>query len=855
MNYDTTNEMFRLALELVNQSSRNIFLTGKAGTGKTTFLKYIKENCPKQIAVVAPTGVAAINAGGVTIHSFFQLPLSPFLPEAQTSPDELFGRSISANNEEVTNRHSLISRLRINSEKKKVLQELELLVIDEISMVRCDTMDAIDTVLRHVRKKPYERFGGVQVLFIGDLLQLPPVIKEQEWDLLSGFYNNPYFFDSLVIKEDPPVYIEFNKIYRQTEEKFIHLLNQVRNNELSEEGMKILESRFQPLFRRSKQDGYIILTTHNDKARNINTQELQNITSKLFSYNAEIAEEFSDRAYPADEVLQLKVGAQVMFIKNDTDRSKRYFNGKIGTITKLEADKIVVQCKSFRTGLGGDDPVEIEVKKEKWENIRYTLNKTSRILEEVVMGSFTQYPLRLAWAITIHKSQGLTFEKAIIDAGDAFAPGQVYVALSRCTNLDGMVLQSRVKSSSLFIDDRIVRFSQSSTSTTQLQQELAVSRKNYQQTTLISIFDFSSIINSGKEVLAYLLEHASAFNPKTFPWMDELLGKIQRLQETGTKFHLQLQSLFLQQEAPEENAVLQERIKAAANYFTAELSPLLLLIQQSPAVTDSRIHAKEFNESIRELFAQLAMKKFLLEDCKSPVDMEVFHRRKKNFVLPAFTVNAYAGVTQQKTESPHPVLHQQLRKLRDSICSKKDLPVYLVAGSKTIDEMAQYLPLTLDDLEKVSGFGKVKLETYGQHFIEVIQQYSKEHNLTSNIAEKTPKRQRKETKEPRTPKIDTKAETYKLYKEGILIAEIAKTRNLTIQTIEAHLAHYVQKGEIGIEELVSREKLLLIEPVLEDFKGGSIIPIKEKLGSKVGFGDIRLVIAWAWFKKNKPQTG
>jgi hypothetical protein len=832
MNYDTTNEMFRLAIQLVNQSSRNIFLTGKAGTGKTTFLKYIRENCPKQIAVVAPTGVAAINAGGVTIHSFFQLPLSPFIPET---------KGFSVNKEEVTDRHSLISRLRINNEKKKVLQQLELLIIDEISMVRCDTMDAIDTVLRHIRHRPFERFGGVQVLFIGDMLQLPPVIKDQEWNLLSGFYGSPYFFDSIVIKEEAPVYIEFNKIYRQSEEQFIQLLNQVRNNDLDEEGMKVLESRFHPTFNHTKQDGYIILTTHNDKARNININELQNCEGKLFSFNAEIEGEFSDRAYPADEILQLKVGAQVMFIKNDADKSKRYFNGKIGVVTKLEPEKIVVQCK--------DEPEEIDVKKERWENIRYTMNKTTRQLDEEALGSFTQYPLRLAWAITIHKSQGLTFEKAIIDAGEAFAPGQVYVALSRCTNLGGMILQSRVRSSSLFSDQRIVRFSQSSASAHQLQQELVTSRKSYQQSVLLSMFDFSSTFNNAKEILTYLVEHTSAFNPESFSWIEELIGKMQKIQETAAKFHLQIQALFRQPEIPEENTVLKERIKAAASYFTDELGMLIQFLQKSPVITDSRIHAKEYNDSLKEVFAQLAIKKFLLEGDRDHFNIEAFHQGKKKFVLPPFTINAYAGTSNQKIESPHPLLHQQLRKLRDSICAKKDIPIYIVAGSRTIDEMAEYLPQTLDELRKISGFGDVKIEAYGNQFLAIIQEYCKEHNLSSRIQEKLPKRERKESRSPKT-KVDTKAETYKLYKEGIAIADIAKQRTLTIQTIEGHLAHYVQTGGIDINELVSREKLVLIEPAIKEFNGGSITPIKEKLGSTVSFGEIRLVIAWSAFQKS-----
>ena len=834
---DTTNEIFQLAIQLVNQSNRNIFLTGKAGTGKTTFLKYIRENSPKQMAIVAPTGVAAINAGGVTIHSFFQLPLSPFIPETK-------GTGFTSVSQEVFNKHSLTSRLRLNSEKKKVIQQLELLIIDEISMVRCDTLDAIDTVLRHVRRRAAERFGGVQVLFIGDMLQLPPVIKEQEWSLLSDYYSGQYFFDSKVLQEEPPVYVEFNKIYRQSDEQFIDLLNQVRNNELDEEGMKILESRFQPAFRRRKQDGYIILTTHNNKAAEINANELGNLTSRLFSYEAEVQDEFSDRAYPADEILHLKVGAQVMFIRNDSsDKGKRYFKGKIGTVSKLETDKIFVLCE--------DGEEEIEVSKEKWENIRYTLNKTTRQLNSDVLGSFTQYPLRLAWAITIHKSQGLTFEKAIIDAGEAFAPGQVYVALSRCTNLDGMVLQSRVRSSRLFSDPRIVDFSQRSSSSGQLQQELIIAKKSYQLALLISSFDFLLAVNSGKELLEYLLEHTSSFNPESFSWNEELLEKMDKLQETAKRFQPQLQSLSLQAETPETNQLLQERIKAAAGYFVIETGSFIQFIQQSPAVTDSRLHSKEYNESLREIYAQLAMKKFMFEGLKEGFNIEEFNQRKQRFVLPPISVNAYAGATQKRVDSPHPALHQQLRKLRDTICSRKDLPIYIVAGSNTIDEMAMYLPQTLTELRKISGFGDAKIHQYGQQFLDVILEYCTNNKLSSLIHEKSPNRERKEKTGPAKMKGDTYAETYELYKKGKTVADIAKERNLTIGTIETHLAKFVRRGDIKIEELVSREKLVIIESAVKEYTSGSITPIKQKLGDDVSFGEIRLVMAGLGISQEK----
>ncbi|HRO71882.1 MAG TPA: AAA family ATPase, partial [Chitinophagaceae bacterium] len=345
------NTMFNLAVQLVNRSSRNIFLTGKAGTGKTTFLKYIRDHCPKQLAVVAPTGVAAINAGGVTIHSFFQLPFTPFVPAAGG-----FSHDPGAGNIQ-----SLLESQRLTREKRKVIQELELLIIDEISMVRCDVLDAIDVLMRHIRHRHYEQFGGAQVLLIGDMYQLPPVVPEQEWRILSGYYSSPYFFDSKVIQHHPPVHIEFNKIYRQSEERFIQLLNRVRNNEMDNETITILDSCVQPGFRRSKNDGYIILTTHNRKADATNELELGRLSTKLSIFDAEIQGEFSEKAYPADERLYLKQGAQVMFIKNDVEKVRRYYNGKIGEVTRIEPDKIFVRC--------ADTATEIEVKKETWQNI------------------------------------------------------------------------------------------------------------------------------------------------------------------------------------------------------------------------------------------------------------------------------------------------------------------------------------------------------------------------------------------------------------------------------------------------------------------------------------------------------
>jgi PIF1-like helicase/Helix-turn-helix domain/HRDC domain/UvrD-like helicase C-terminal domain len=837
MEYDLNNEMFRLAAELVNQSSRNIFLTGKAGTGKTTFLKYIRENCPKQIAVVAPTGVAAINAGGVTMHSFFQLPFSPFIPDVG---------GFNRQTEDVTNKNSLLSKLRMTTEKKKILQELELLIIDEISMVRCDMLDAVDAVLRHVRRRNSERFGGVQVLFIGDMFQLPPVIKDHEWRLLKDFYNSPYFFDSLVINEELPVYIEFDKIYRQSEEKFINVLNQVRNNQLDDHGRNLLEKRFDPAFRRTKDDGYIILTTHNERARNKNETELNSLANKSFSYRAEIEGDFPESAYPAEDQLLLKVGSQVMFIKNDTERIKRYFNGKIGIVTELDDDKILVQCK--------DEPDEIEVKKEKWENIRYTVDKKSRQLNEEVLGSFTQYPLRLAWAITIHKSQGLTFDKVVIDAGEAFAPGQVYVALSRCTTLDGIVLQSHIRSNRMFSDERIVRFSKTNSSKNILRQELQRSKRNYQLKILLSLFDYKQIFEDAIELNQYLLENRSSFNEESEKWIGEFLDEIIRLEGIAEKFQNQLRSILNREENADTNELLKERMNAGAGYFIKEQNKLNGLLGGCPIVTDSRLHAKEINEALKEIFSGLSIKKYLMEGLFGVFDIETYHKRKKDFTLPAFSVNVYAGEAKERTESPHPVLHQRLRKLRDNICSKADLPIYIIAGTSTLDEMSRYLPQTLIEIRKISGFGDAKTEKYGQQFLDIILEYCGERKLSSLIHKKNPKREEKAESGEKKKKVDTKAESFRLYKQGKRVEEIAKERSLTQQTIEGHLAHYISIGEINIEELVSKEKFLLIESHTKEFEGGSITTIKEKIGNKISFGEIRLVLAWHAFKKSSASA-
>ncbi len=824
---DTSNTLFQLAAELVTQSNRNIFLTGKAGTGKTTFLKYIRDNCPKQMAVVAPTGVAAINAGGVTIHSFFQIPPGIFLPTLQRT-------DFSVSNTEVLNRHSLPARLRFSRDKRNILQRLELLIIDEISMVRCDLLDAIDTVLRYARKRPHDRFGAVQVLLIGDMYQLPPVLKESERSLLSGFYNSAFFFDSMVMKDGPPVYIEFDKIYRQSEETFIRVLNQVRNNELDEEGIRILESRFIPLHRRRSGDGTIILTTHNEQARNTNLLQLQQLDTEPVQYDAVMTGDFSENAYPADETLYLKTGAQVMFIKNDSaDRGKRYFNGKIGLVSRLEENAVFVQC----------DDSEIEVERETWENIRYSLDKTTQTITEKVLGSFTQFPLRLAWAITIHKSQGLTFEKVIIDAGEAFAPGQVYVALSRCTSLDGMILKSKIKTGSLLTDPKIIEFARNSSSSAQLQSEFLQAKKEYQLNILVDSFNFHNIITNTGLLQEYIQANSNCFQPGAADWVMKLMEQLNAIQKTAVKFHSWLQEQFRQPVPPEENKVLLERTGKASVHFTQELKTLCEYLERTTIVTDSKMHAKECNDGLKDIFSLLALTKHILAGFTDQIDIGTWHLRKRNFTLPSFRINVYAGAASQQTDSPHPALFMQLKAQRDAICSISDLPVFKVANSKTLNEMARFLPQTAKELKQIGGMGEAKIRQFGQQFLDIIIDYCKEHELPSQIHEKPPKKEKKRKSTTPNKIGESPALSFRLFKEGKSIAEIAGERNVAISTIEGHLCRFILSGELQIQDLISPEKIQLIETALKNFDGISIITVKQTLPAEVRFGEIKMVMA------------
>lgn len=592
---DTSNQLFDLASRFVNQTSRHLFLTGKAGTGKTTFLKHIRETSPKKMAVVAPTGVAAINAGGVTMHSFFQLPFGAYIPENRG------GWNSTAN---INMPDTLLTNLRLSRDKRELMQELELLIIDEVSMLRADMLDMVDLILRTVRKQPMMPFGGVQILYIGDLFQLPPVVNNEEWEVLRDYYKSPFFFDAQVIQQSPPVYLELKKIYRQHEADFINLLNNIRNNMATEEDLAILNEHYRPGYQIDDYESYITLTTHNWKADAINRQKLQQLDDRMHEFRAEIEGDFNEKSVPADMVLSLKQGAQIMFIKNDKGEVRRYYNGKIATISRIENDEIYVQFPG--------ENHELQLEKETWRNIRYRYNKEADNIEEEELGTFKQYPIRLAWAITIHKSQGLTFDKAIIDAGASFAPGQVYVALSRLTSLEGLILCSPIHPHCIHTDARVLEFTRSEKEMDLLQQELQQEQKIFLERSLLQTFDWTKFVENFEDHVEDSASLKLTDSEQHVQWAKKLLQATRQQQDFANKFIRQLEQL-IPNAAGDGYAFLHQRVKAGAEYFIKAMDEIITEIKNHIELVKQKLRSRKYPALLKELLLTQQRKKQQLQ--------------------------------------------------------------------------------------------------------------------------------------------------------------------------------------------------------------------------------------------------
>jgi energy-coupling factor transporter ATP-binding protein EcfA2 len=561
------NIQFELACEFIMNTHQCIFITGKAGTGKTTLLKHLQKSTLKNTMVAAPTGIAAIQAGGVTIHSLFQLPFSPIIPFVQGRLED----------------HPLVQQMKLTKAKRTLLNELELLIIDEVSMVRADVLDGIDIVLRAVRKNPHIPFGGVQVVYFGDLYQLPPVIKANEWQQSIGnFYESGFIFDSKAFKQSPPIIIELEKIYRQTDIQFIDLLNRIRLNQLLPEDIDAINKHYFPGFTAPSNENYITLTALNAAADKINQQQLELLSTPAFHFEGSIEGDFPSHALPTDLKLTLKEGAQVMFIKNDKGEERRYYNGKLAQIEKISDAKIWIKLL--------DNGYTFELEKEEWINIRYSYDEKTKSIKEEELGSFKQYPLKLAWAITIHKSQGLTFEKAIIDAGDAFAAGQVYVALSRLSNKEGLVLNTRISRSSITVEERVVRFYQRVSHSTELQNLLNVAKKRYLTLRLVEAFDWKDCLIQWDDFVEEVKHLNLPDKQKEMLWVLETDKTINFYHNTGKNFIAQI-SHALQTEKSNNFEWIKERLLSGCAYYRKKLVPFLedwyQHIEQQPEGTDS----------------------------------------------------------------------------------------------------------------------------------------------------------------------------------------------------------------------------------------------------------------------------
>ena len=584
---------------------------GSPGTGKTTLLREIIQSTHKNTVVVAPTGIAALNAGGVTIHSMFQLPFAGFIPDFNT-PEQFSGGVNFAT------KSTLVRHFRMNGIKKAVIQNMELLIIDEVSMLRADLLDAIDFTMRSIRRKNDQPFGGVQVLFIGDLLQLPPVIRNEEWETLRKYYNGKFFFHSHVIQHYPPLYIELSKIFRQTDDKFINILNNLRNNKIDAEDIKSLNEFVKPDFDLKKNKGYITLTTHNHKADSMNAQSLQDLEGKLVTFQPEIVGDFPEKIFPVEQSLQLKIGAQVMFVKNDLSPEKNYFNGKMGIIKSLSDREILVHFP--------EENKSIEVERYEWKNIRYFIDPNTKEVEEEVLGTFTHYPLKLAWAITVHKSQGLTFDKAAVDVSQVFMPGQAYVALSRLRSLNGLILLSPLRMNGISNDQDVMSYSNNKASEDLLSESLQKETMRFVHNYLRNSFDWASLSQEWRNhQYSYIDGAEKSEKAKHIHWAKRQAQIMDELVEPASKFMRPIDNLFLSERV--DIQFILERIIAAYDYFFKTMDSLEFELLWKLEEVKRVKKAKQF---FQELYALEEMHtKAILRLMKAKLLIEIVAKNKE----------------------------------------------------------------------------------------------------------------------------------------------------------------------------------------------------------------------------------
>ncbi|QMU63381.1 MAG: AAA family ATPase [Flavobacteriaceae bacterium] len=800
------NPELELALQFVEKTDRNLFITGKAGTGKTTFLHKIKNESLKRMVVVAPTGVAAINAKGMTIHSFFQIPFGPVLPNQIRS--------------------SSTAQRKFSKTKIDIIKSLDLVIIDEISMVRADLLDGIDQVLRRYKDRD-KVFGGVQVLMIGDLQQLAPVVNTSEWDLLKQYYETMYFFSSKAFQEAKAISIEFKHIYRQENKAFISILNEVRNNILSEKSIQILNERYNPAFKPLKNEGYITLTTHNKRADLINSSELEKLAKKSFFFNATITGKFSENAYPNSEHLELKVGAQVMFIKNDSAPEKRYFNGKIGVVTALNNDSVTVRCPN--------DESEIETGYEIWEHINYSINDETKEIKEEIAGSFSQIPLRLAWAITIHKSQGLTFEKVIIDAEASFAHGQTYVALSRCTSLEGIVLKTPIHNKAVINDTTVAAFTKSMTENIPDEAILNSSEKSYQLHLIAEIFDYRKFLYPISRLVDIFYKNRTSLQGAIIAQLLIIKDNgVIALMKVANSFKIQLQKLSDGAILAENSPEIQDRFGKAVIYFTSQTEAYIKKpLEEITFSSDNKAVKKDFKKQFEILQEMLSVKLYILKKLAKGFHVGEYLKVKADAVLEDIPVSKKKKLPPTR----EPVLAIQLRELRNDIARAENIPHFQVFTQQTLYDLCDVLPRTSRQLLKIKGMGKIRIEKYGDEILETIENYCLENDIQ-------PKNEPKKEVEKSTKQI-----SFELFKEGFSVEEIAKKRGLVAGTIEGHLSAFIHIGAINILELIPEKRYKKLKKEILKAEVKSLSELKEKISDTYSYSEIKMALLAIEFDK------
>ncbi len=813
----TPNPLLALAEEYVRDTGCNIFLTGKAGSGKTTFLHNLRIESPKRMVVTAPTGVAAINAGGVTLHSLFQMPFGLFVPGGEGEERHKFSR-----------------------EKVNLIKSLDLLVIDEISMVRADLLDGVDSVLRRLRRSQLP-FGGVQLLLIGDLHQLPPVVKDADWRLLAPHYDSPYFFSSQSLRKTELIAIELQHIYRQADGHFIDLLNRVRDNRLDPASLAELNKRHIEGFTDDGNLGYITLCTHNSRADAINQARLAKLVGKTHRFNAEIEGDFPEHAFPTASTLELKTGAQVMFMKNDPSPDKRFFNGKIGKITRIRDDLIWIMCEG--------DEEEIVVEPATWENIEYSLNEETLEITENKIGAFVQYPLKLAWAITIHKSQGLTFDRAVIDAQAAFAHGQVYVALSRCRTLEGLVLSSPLSPKAVKTDPTVRRFGEEAGANLPTREMLETAKIRYQQQLLLDCFDFQRLQGLLARLVMIVERNAGSVRVTGAGNLRELQMKtVNEICNVGVNFKRQLAGMFAEGVPPASDAAILERLRKASAYFqekfAAGLGEAASLLQVE---TDNKEIRKKVKDLCKRLQEETAVKFSAVQSCESGFSTSDYLKAIAGAGIEVKSRKEKQPATYTEADVGHSELFQALKEWRAGKAKEENVAHFQVLHQKTLVQVAVNLPDTLESLIKIKGIGKKLAKKYGEELVSLVSEYRVKNDI-KEVVLPTPTEASKDPEEPaqpqeKGPKIPTRLLSLELLNQGLVITQIAERRGLAPSTVESHLVECAERGEVTIDHLLSPERRETLEPLILPLQDKRYGEIKETLGDACSYNEIRLVLA------------